>query len=253
MIYNNGASVKGKGVSFTRKQLDKHLREYYREHGNEGYILIGDFSNFFDSIPHDKMIESLRKHIKDEDVMNVIEMIIHSFSEDGRGLGIGSQISQICGIYYPTPMDIYCTSVMGCNKYARHMDDFYAISDSKDFLLKLLYGIEKIVDELDMNLNTKKTQICRIDKGFTFLKQRIFITESGKIVHKPCKTNIVRERRKLKSFRKKLDNGEMSITKIVHYYNSWRQGQIKYDCKRSIHNMDKLFRELFKDYFESEE
>ena len=43
LIYDNGASVKGKGVEFTRKRLDKHLRDYYREHGNKGYILVGDF------------------------------------------------------------------------------------------------------------------------------------------------------------------------------------------------------------------
>lgn len=246
LIYDNGASVKGKGVEFTRKRLDQHLRAYYKEHGNEGYILIGDFSKFFESIPHDKMIEALRKHIKDERVMILLELIIKSFSNDGRGLGIGSQISQICGIYYPTPLDIYFTSVMGCGKYARHMDDFYAISESKEFLKELLKGVEKISEKLGLNLNKKKTHIFRIDKGFTFLKQRIFITKTGRIVHKPCKTNIVRERRKLKSFKRKLDSNEMSIEEILFTYRSWRNCQIKYDCKKTIYNMDKLFEHLYK-------
>lgn len=246
LIYDNGASVKGKDVEFTRKRLDKHLRDYYREHGNKGYILVGDFSKFFENIPHDKLIGSLNRHIKDEKMINLLEMIVHSFSDDGKGLGIGSQISQICGIYYPTPLDIYFTSVMGCGKYARHMDDFYTISNDKEYLKSLLNGAEEIIEELGMKLNKKKTHICRIDKGFIFLKQYIFITDSGRIVHKPCKSNFVRERRKLKIFKRKLDNKEITLGEIIFTYKSWRNCQLKYDCKKSIHSMDKLFEKLFR-------
>nr|DAH09221.1 MAG TPA: group II intron reverse transcriptase/maturase [Caudoviricetes sp.] len=252
LIYDNGASVKGKGVDFTRKKLDKHLHEYYREYGNKGYILVGDFSKFFESIPHDKLIKALRKHVKDEKAMNLLKMIIYSFSGDEKGLGIGSQISQICGIFYPTPLDNYITCVQGCKFYARHMDDFYIISNDKEFLKNLLVEIDKIVsEELGMRLNDKKTQICRIDKGFNFLKQRIWLNKDGRITHKPIKKNITRERRKLKSFKKKLDNGEMNYKNdIEQQYKSWRKAQLKYNCKLKIHNTDKIYENLFK---ESEE
>ena len=54
LIYDNGASQKGKGVSFHRKRFEKHLRDYYKEHGsNEGYILLGDFSGYYANIRHD--------------------------------------------------------------------------------------------------------------------------------------------------------------------------------------------------------
>lgn len=247
LIYDNGASIKGKGVEFTRNRLDEHLRNYYSKHGNQGYILVGDFSKFFDSISHDKLIQSLRLYIKDEKVMLLLEHIINSFNPEGkRGLGIGSQISQICGVYYPTPIDNYCKIVKQCKYYARHMDDFYIIHNDKDFLNELLSDIYDIADELELNLNKKKTHIYKIDKGFSFLKQFIFVTNTGEIVHKPCKSNIVRERRKLKSFKKKYDNSEMKLEDILSCYRSWRGSMKRYNCYYAIKNMDELFYQLFK-------
>ena len=44
LTYDNGASVKGKGIHFTRSRFETHLHKYYRKHGsNEGYILLMDF------------------------------------------------------------------------------------------------------------------------------------------------------------------------------------------------------------------
>lgn len=247
LIYDNGASIKGKGVDFSRKRLKKHLIKYFKKHGNKGYILVCDFSKFFDSIPHDKLIIALEKYITDEMVMNLIKQIIFSFSDTGRGLGIGSQISQICGVYYPTPLDNYCKIVKQCKFYGRHMDDFYIIHDNKEFLQELLVNIEEIANDLGLILNKKKTQICRIDKGFIFLKQHIFITESGKIVCKPYKKNVVRERRKLKSFKIKINNKEMNVSDILNTYKSWRGSIGKYNSYHIIRNMDRLYYKLFKE------
>lgn len=91
LIHNNGASIKGKGVEFSRKQLTKHLQKYYREYGNQGYVLVGDFRKFFESIPHDKLIKALNKYVLDEDVMNLLKLIINSYTDTGIGLGIGSK------------------------------------------------------------------------------------------------------------------------------------------------------------------
>ncbi len=38
LIYDNGASVKGKGVNFARERLKAHLQKYYRKHGSVGYV-----------------------------------------------------------------------------------------------------------------------------------------------------------------------------------------------------------------------
>ena len=53
IIYDNGASIKGRGISHSRKQFEVHLHKYYAEHGNNGYILFGDFTKFYDNIIHE--------------------------------------------------------------------------------------------------------------------------------------------------------------------------------------------------------
>lgn len=56
LIYDNGASVKGKGISFAMRRLRCHLSRFYRENkSNDGYALIIDFSKYFDNILHEKL------------------------------------------------------------------------------------------------------------------------------------------------------------------------------------------------------
>ena len=60
LIYDNGASQKGKGVSFHRRRFEAHLHKYFMKYGtNEGYILLGDFSGYYANIPHDKCLKVL--------------------------------------------------------------------------------------------------------------------------------------------------------------------------------------------------
>lgn len=44
-IYDNGACMRNKGYTFTVRRLCQHLREHYRKHGNQGYILLFDLEN----------------------------------------------------------------------------------------------------------------------------------------------------------------------------------------------------------------
>nr|DAG41325.1 MAG TPA: group II intron reverse transcriptase/maturase [Caudoviricetes sp.] len=142
---------------------------------------------------------------------------------------------------------IYPTEEFLHEEYAMRREfQTMAICNCKD-IEQVLQGIKKITAELGLKLNEKKTQICRIDKGFNFLKQKIFITDTGKIVHKPNKSSFVREKRKLKSFKFKYDMGEMTKEEIENQYKSWRNNIVKFDCKRTMHNVDELYNELYEE------
>ena len=115
----------------------------------------------------------------------------------------------------------------------------------------MLEDIIRISDELGLKVNPKKTQISKIDKGFVFLKQVYFITDTGRIVIKPCKKNTARMRRKLKKWKKKMDAGEMQFEDILNAYRSWRGSIEKINSHRTSRSMDILFQRLFNSHPEN--
>lgn len=282
LIYDNGASVKGKGCSFTQMRLDRHLHHYFMTHGtNKGYILLVDFSKYFDNIDHEKLLDYLRNRIDDEEAMVLIAYMISTFEIDvsymsdeeydeakvnvfnsleyyqtvadsertgkkflRKSLGIGSQISQVSGISYPTPIDNYCTIVRGVHEYARYMDDSYAIHQSKEFLRELLDDLVRMSADLGIHINMKKTQICPLT-AFTFLKVKYMLTPTGAVIHRPARSNITRERTRLKKNANMVENGKLSFDEATNAYASWKGNAQKYNASRSIENMDKLYNELF--------
>lgn len=66
----NGASMKYKGYDFAVRRLTHHLHRHYRKHGNNGYILLYDFSKFFDNVSHAVVKQALRKELTDEKLIS---------------------------------------------------------------------------------------------------------------------------------------------------------------------------------------
>ena len=91
--------------------------------------------------------------------------------------------------------------------YGRYMDDFYLIHESKEYLQACLLLIEHECAKLGIALNPRKTRVVKLTRGFTWLKKRIFYTETGRIVMKPFRDSITRERRKLKKMARMVAEG----------------------------------------------
>lgn len=276
LIHDNGASLKGKGISFTRRRLEEQIHKYYRRHGNEGYVLLIDFRKFFDNIRHDKLIDAIHEKIPDESLKWLIGKLLKiyevdvSYTDDEnimnkvfnaleyakvdkskltgkrfmrKSLGIGASVSQIAGVFYPTPIDTYCKAVMRCKCYQAYMDDRIVIHESKDFLKRLLEGIKRIADTLGLFINERKTQIVKLSHGFTWLKVRYILTGTGKLIKRIPRDIITRERRKLKKLARKVIRGEMDITKYREQYKSWRGDKKAYHAYHMLQNMDQLYKE----------
>jgi hypothetical protein len=247
LIYDNGASIKGKGVHFAIKRFIAHLSRFYREnnYSNKGYALLIDFSKFFDSIDHNMLFELLKKKTKDERIIDLTIKFIKVFG-DGKSLGLGSQISQILAIFAPNDLDHAVKEKLGIKYYGRYMDDIYLIHSDKEYLKYCFGEIKRICDKLKIIINTKKTRIVKLEQGVEFLKGKYSLLPSGRILRRPCKDSTTRMKRKLKKFRILINSGKMSFSDLRVSYQSWRGNYKKrFNAYHRIRFMDKLYYDLF--------
>lgn len=243
IIYDNCASQKGKGTHFAEKRLIKYIRWFYKRYGRNGYILLIDFKGYFESIKHEPLKANFREVFTDEKVIKLADDFVEAFG--ARGLGLGSETSQINAIVHINSIDHYIKEVERIKCYGRYMDDSFIIHQDKEYLKALLNRLIEKYEALGVTVNKKKTQIISLKRSFTYLKTRFSITETGKIIKKPCRDSITRERRKLKKQFKLYERGILSIKEIKQSFESWRGSMIHRNARKTIYNMEKLFKQLF--------
>ncbi len=266
-IKSNSASQKGKGTHYGLDLLVEDMRKFYfrrkaiaTEHCQkhnlpystytgedfaDGWVLKCDVRKFFYSIPHDKLKRDVRKHIHDPDILWLTDLIIDSTDGD-VGIPIGNQTSQWFAVLYLSDLDHFIKEKLGIKYYGRYMDDFYLIDESKSYLRYCLQEIETFVTGKGLSLN-EKTNIFPLKNGIDFLGFHVYLTDTGKIIKKVRQKSKNNRKRVLKKLRAKLDYGFITIADVEHSYGSWRTHALHGNCYHLVQNMDKYFKELFKE------
>jgi retron-type reverse transcriptase len=91
-------------------------------------------------------------------------------SAPGCGLPIGNLTSQLFSNVYLNELDQYAKRVLRCRHYGRYVDDFYVVSADRDLLRKAAKSLTFFLKEhLSLEVNEKKTVICDVRQGVTFL------------------------------------------------------------------------------------
>lgn len=243
LIDGNSANLKGRGTHYAIGRLKRQLADHYRRHGAEGYVLQVDFSDYFASIRHEPVEEIVSGALDDPRVIALAGSFVDSQGE--VGLGLGSEPNQILAVSLPNAIDHHVVECCGVEAYGRYMDDSYAIHTSKERLWGVLSEIEWMCCDLGITINRKKTRITKLTRGFVFLKKKFSYGENGRVVVRPCRDSITRERRKLKKLAAMWRRGEIETDEIVQHYQSWRGGMLKLDAHKTVLRMDALYRELF--------
>ena len=241
LIYDNSASQEGKGTEFALKRLREHLRWHYTRYGKKGVVITMDYHDFFGSIPHAGSIEELTRNIHDERINHYIRQFVNAF--DGEyGLGLGSETSQIGAIYYPNPVDRLVKEQYRIHCYYRYMDDSYIIHPDRDYACHCLEEIFALAKELGIEMNQRKTVIHNLQSDdFVFLKKRVRLTDSGKIVMRLTRENIREEEKRILFMITEYKAGRMPKESIKQSYRAWRGYAQKYNSYHVVGKMDKFF------------
>ncbi len=183
LIYDNSASLPGRGTSFARKRFEKRLLTSCRT-WDEPYIALVDFSNYFGSIDSYRAFEMLYRHYmmlaqtdKEQKSVERLMSVAKIFVCDEDHLGLGNQTSQTLAVWYLNELD-HMAGRYG--HYGRYMDDAYCICATYDAARAFLERYERMAHELGLNLNKKKTRIVPVKRTkLTFLK-RVYSFDANK-------------------------------------------------------------------------
>lgn len=244
-IYDNGASLRGKGYDFAVNRVTRFLAEHYRKYGPEGYVLLFDFSKYFETAKHAPLFREIERSGLDARLVSLSEYFIDCFGPDA-GLGLGSQVSQIAAIALPNRIDHQIKDVLGMRHYARYMDDGVVISGSKERLRVCLREIRRIAGQLGIKINEKKTQIIKLSRGFTFIKVRYRYGPRGKIVKKAAYKSIKNARRKARIFQRWISAGKMTREDALASLESFKGHMRRFDNYHAARTIEMLYTDLIK-------
>lgn len=161
-----------KGVAALKKMIIKVSRNYTKP----CFILKCDIKKFFGTVEHSILKSILKKRIKDERVLWLLEEIISSFSSEqssiffSKGVPIGNLTSQLFANIYLNEFDQFVKHDLKIKYYARYTDDFVIASTGKDYLQNILKPVGSFLKEkMMLDLHPNKISIRKCGQGIDFL------------------------------------------------------------------------------------
>jgi len=148
LIEMNVATRVNKGSKMAIYYMKKYLINMKKKYNNFN-ILKCDINKFFYNIDHKILLSKLKTILNDNDLYSLVANIINSTNleyvnneinniknkygvnvplyQNGKGLPIGNQTSQILAILYLNSLDHYIKEKLHIKYYIRYMDDFILI------------------------------------------------------------------------------------------------------------------------------
>jgi RNA-directed DNA polymerase len=181
-FFDSYSSRCGKGTQAAIRRLWQFLGKASKNFTREAYIFHGDVDNFFGSVDHNILFRFLSKEIRDKSYLNLCKQIIVSHngkfvkgttgnnSEIGTGLPLGNLTSQVFANVYLHELDYFVKQTLKIPYYVRYNDDFFIVSENKDFLKKTSGTIQEFLHlQLKLAVPDNKIIIKSLSDGIDIL------------------------------------------------------------------------------------
>lgn len=205
LIYDNSATLEGRGTEFARTRFTKHLRRAWGRWGSAGYLVHYDFRRYFSSIDQRRAMGRIKRKLlglcrDDDEVLSarkVLWLARQFVCEEERGLGLGNQTSQIVAVEYASPIDHMICEVLRLGLSGRYMDDGYAFCPDGDAARVALGAIETKAASIGLALHPRKCGIEPVGREHVFLKNKFRVdARSGQVIMSPVAETLRRYRRR---------------------------------------------------------
>lgn len=249
-ITDSFACIEGRGTHSAVKRLHYWLRQVGKKQ-EKYYFLKLDISKYFYRIDHDVLMGILKRKIRDDDMIFLLDKIVNSGDTNfglppgkspgevkrsdrvsEKGMPVGNLSSQMFANLYLNELDQYCKRTLQIHFYVRYMDDVIILHQDKDQLHEWKRLIDTFLKEkLQLDLN-EKTCIRPITLGVEFCGYKLWNTHI-----KLRKSTALKMKRKLKKLQKEYAAGEVTMEEARQTISSYL-GILKhcdsYSLKRTI-------------------
>ncbi len=171
-IFDSYSCRKYKGTHKAWEHFQEFAGRVSKNNTRTCYVLKCDIKKFFASIDHAILGEILKRHIKDSDILWLINQVVKSFhtTREGVGLPLGNLTSQLFVNIYMHEFDMFMKQELREKYYIRYADDFVILSNNKKHLETILPLMEKFLNEkLKLSLHEHKVYIKTYATGVDFL------------------------------------------------------------------------------------
>lgn len=175
--------IKQRGIHRLLRNLKRDLKD------TEGtkYCLKLDIKKFYPSIDHDVLKGLLRKKIKDQSLLWLLDEIIDS----APGLPIGNYLSQYLANFYLTYFDHWIKEKKQVKYYYRYADDLVILDNNKPHLHRLLNDIEAYMQSLKLEVKENAQVFPVAARGIDFVGYVFYHTHIR--IRKQIKKNFARK------------------------------------------------------------
>lgn len=162
----------GRGCKDALRRVDALLKAGYR------YVVDVDLKSYFDTIPHDKLMGEVRRHVADGKVLGLIEAFLRADVLDGmkawtpqRGAPQGAVLSPLLSNLYLNELDH--KMAQAGYEMTRYADDLVIQCRSRDEAERALAMVREWTVNRGLTLHPTKTKIVDAQvEGFDFLGYR---------------------------------------------------------------------------------
>ncbi len=156
-----------KGTHKGVDRLEKFTRIVSKNYTRPSWALKLDIKKFFASVDHQILKQLLRKKVKDENILWLLDEIIDSFP---KGIPLGNLTSQVFANIYMNESDQFLKHRLKAKYYIRYADDFIILVGDNESLQRLLVPISEFLNEkLKLELHPQKIIIRKLEWGIDFL------------------------------------------------------------------------------------
>jgi group II intron reverse transcriptase/maturase len=233
-------------------------------------VIDADISKYFDTIPHDKLLNLVAKRIVDKNILKLIKMWLKApvveedngkkkYKGNDKGTPQGGVISPLLANIYLDVLDTIwklkkVQERLGA-RLIRYADDFVVLCENNTE--RILRGIRAVLNSLELKLNEEKTKVAEVrQQDITFLGFSIGVKKSIRTgsefpLIRPSKEALKHIKAEIKSLTDRTNLAlptEVVVRKLNEVVRGW-VGYFRYgSCSRDMAKLKRYLEERVQTY-----